>query len=80
MGVAAYLLINTATGKEQGVVDALKRINAVKHAHVTTGLHDVICYAEGKDLNDIKSIIIKDIRGVEGIQRTVTCFALDVSE
>lgn len=80
MGVAAYLLINTATGKEQGVVDALKGINGVKHAHVTTGLHDVICYAEGKSLNDIKSIIINDIRGVEGIQRTVTCFALDVSE
>ncbi len=80
MGVAAYLLINTATGQEQGVVNALKGINSVKHAHVTTGLHDVICYAEGKDLNDIKSIIINDIRGVEGIQRTVTCFALDASE
>jgi DNA-binding Lrp family transcriptional regulator len=80
MGVAAYLLINTATGQEQKVVDALKAINSVKHAHVTTGLHDVICYAEGKDLNDIKSIIINDIRGIAGIQRTVTCFALDVSE
>ncbi len=80
MGVAAYLLINTATGKEQTVVDSLRQISSVKHAHVTTGLHDVICYAEGKDLNDIKSIIINDIRGVEGIQRTVTCFALDASE
>ncbi|HEC79081.1 MAG TPA: Lrp/AsnC family transcriptional regulator [candidate division WOR-3 bacterium] len=80
MSVAAYLLINTATGKEGDVVDALNRINGVKHAHVVTGLHDVICYAEGKDLNELKSIIINDIRGVEGIQRTVTCFALDVSE
>lgn len=73
-------MINIAAGQEQGVVDALKGINSVKHAYVTTGLHDVICYAEGKDLNDIKSIIINDIRGVEGIQRTVTCFALDASE
>ena len=80
MSVAAYLLINTMTGKEGDVVDALNKINGVKHSHVVTGLHDVICFAEGKDLNDLKSIIIKDIRGVSGIQRTVTCFALDVSE
>jgi DNA-binding Lrp family transcriptional regulator len=79
MAVAAYLLINTATGKEGDVVDALHRINGVKHAHIVTGLHDVICYVGGKDLNDVKNIIIKEIRAVEGIQRTVTCFALDVS-
>jgi DNA-binding Lrp family transcriptional regulator len=80
MSVAAYLLINTATGKEGDVVDALTKISGVKHAHVVTGLHDVICYAEGNDLNELKSIIIKEIRGVQGIQRTVTCFALDVSD
>ncbi len=80
MAIAAYLLINTATGKEQEVVDALNKIPGVKHAHIVTGLHDVICYVEGGDLNEIKGIIIKEIRGVAGIQRTVTCFALDVSE
>ena len=80
MGVAAYLLINTATGKEGDVVSALKKIGGVKHAHIVTGLHDVICYVAGKDLAEIKSIIINDIRDVKGIQRTVTCFALDVSE
>lgn len=80
MSVAAYLLINTTTGKESAVVSALHKINGVKHAHVVTGLHDVIAYVQGGNLNELKSIIIKDIRGVEGIQRTVTCFALDVSE
>ena len=80
MSVAAYLLINTSTGKENDVVNALNNINGVKHAHVVTGLHDAIAYVQGNDLTDLKSIIIKDIRAVDGIQRTVTCFALDVSE
>lgn len=80
MSVAAYLLINTSTGKESDVVNALNKIDSVKHAHVVTGLHDAIAYVQGNDLNDLKSIIIKDIRAVDGIQRTVTCFALDVSE
>jgi len=80
MAVAAYLLINTDTGKERGVVNALNKIKGVKHAHVVTGLHDVICYVEGKNLSEVKNTIIKKIRGVKGIQRTVTCIALDVSK
>ena len=80
MSIAAYLFINTETGKEGTVVDALNNINGVKQAHVVTGLHDAICYVEGQDLSALKKIIIKDIRTVPGIQRTVTCFALDVSE
>ena len=79
MAVAAYLLINTGNGKEVKVVNSLRKIKGVQHAHVVTGLHDVICFVAGKDLNAVKKIIMKDIRGVQGIQRTVTCFALDVS-
>jgi len=80
MSFAAYLLINTNTGAEANVVTGLKKIKGVKYAHVVTGLHDVICYAQGKDMNDLKRIIIKKIRAVKGIQRTVTCLAIDVSK
>lgn len=77
MTVAAYLFINTETAQEQDVVSALRKIEGVKQAHIVTGLHDVICYIEGESLSEVKSIIIEKIRGVPGIQRTVTCFALD---
>jgi len=80
MSFAAYLLINTNTGEEGAIVKALNKIRGVKYAHVVTGLHDVICYAQGKDMNELKSIIIKKVRGVKGIQRTVTCLAVDVSK
>jgi DNA-binding Lrp family transcriptional regulator len=79
MAVAAYLLINTANGMEVKVVNSLRKIKGVQHAHVVTGLHDVICFVSGRDLNAVKKIIMQGIRGVKGIQRTVTCFALDVS-
>lgn len=78
MAVAAYLFINTETTKEQEVVNTLSKIDGVKHAHIVTGEYDIICYIGGKDLNEVKRIIIKDIRVVPGIQRTVTSFALDV--
>lgn len=79
MPVAAYLLINTNTGEESVIVNALNKIGGVKHAHIVTGLHDVICYVEGKDLTEVKNIIINKIRNVKGIQRTVTCLAVDIS-
>lgn len=77
MAVAAYLLINTETGKEGEVVEALKKIDGVQHAHVVTGLHDAVCYVEAPDLTALKKTIINQIRGVNGIARTVTCFAID---
>jgi len=80
MAVGAYLLINTDTGKELLVISGLKRVKGVKHAHVVTGLHDVICYVEGKNLMELKNTIISKVRGVKGIQRTVTCLAVDVSK
>ncbi len=78
--VGAYLLINTDTGKESDVVEALNKIPGVKNAHIVTGLHDVICYVEGKDLSEVKQTIISKIRSIKGIQRTVTCIAIDVSK
>jgi DNA-binding Lrp family transcriptional regulator len=77
MAVAAYLLINTDTGKELLVVKGLKKIKGVKHVHVVTGLHDVICFVQGSNLSDLKNTIIQKVRGVKGIQRTVTCLAVD---
>ena len=77
MSVGAYLLINTETGKEGDVVDALRKIEGVQHAHIVTGFHDAVCYVEAPELTDLKKVIIEKIRGIGGIARTVTCFAVD---
>jgi len=77
MSVAAYLLINTETGKEGDVIESLRKIDGVQHAHIVTGLHDAVCFVEAPELTDLKKIIIEKIRGIDGIARTVTCFAVD---
>jgi DNA-binding Lrp family transcriptional regulator len=77
MAVAAYLLINTETGKEGDVIESLRKIDGVQHAHIVTGLHDAVCYVEAPELTDLKKIIIEKIRSIGGIARTVTCFAVD---
>uniref|UniRef100_A0A7C4UHB9 Lrp/AsnC family transcriptional regulator n=1 Tax=candidate division WOR-3 bacterium TaxID=2052148 RepID=A0A7C4UHB9_UNCW3 len=78
MSVGAYLLINVDTGKEEEVLKALRKIEGIKNVHIVTGLHDLICYIEADDLKKIKKIITKEIRGIKGIQKTITCMSLDL--
>ena len=76
--VAAYLLIDSEAGRELDVVRQLSKIDGVKLAHVVTGLHDVIAFLEARDLKELRETIIKKVRGIKAIRRTVTCMAVDV--
>ena len=76
MAVGAYMLVNVGAGAEERVVAALKQIPEVKQAHIVTGLHDVVAYIEGGDLNQLRDVIIKKLRKIDGISRTVTCLAV----
>ncbi len=78
--VAGYLLIDVEAGREIEVVKQLSKIEGVKLAHVVTGLHDVIAFLEARDIKDMREIIIKKIRGIKPIRRTVTCLAVDISD
>lgn len=76
MAVGAYMLVNVGAGAEERVVAALKGIPEVKQAHIVTGLHDVVAYLESEDLNKLRDVIIRNLRKVDGISRTVTCLAV----
>jgi len=77
MNPGAYLLINVATGSELQVADDLRKIGGVSGVRVVTGLHDVVVYVEAETMNELKKEIIEQIRRVPGIQRTITCIAVN---
>jgi DNA-binding Lrp family transcriptional regulator len=72
----AYLLINTASGKDESALAALKKIKGVSQAHLCTGLHDIICYIEEKDLKAMGKILIEKVRKIDGITKTTTCISV----
>lgn len=77
MKPGAYLLINVATGSELQVADDLRKLDGVSGVRVVTGLHDVIAYIEAESVEELKKKIVEKIRRVPGIQRTITCIALN---
>jgi hypothetical protein len=51
-----YMLIRTRIGQSSFVVRETLKIEGVKVSHSVLGAYDVILYAEGKDIEDVRRI------------------------
>ena len=51
-----YMLIRTKIGQSRDVVHQTLKIEGVKVSHSVMGNYDVILYAEGNDLDDLRRI------------------------
>jgi len=72
----AYVLIETAVGRNKEVATALKKLKGIKSVDSVTGPYDVIAIIEGENLNDIGDLVTGKIHPIAGISRTVTCLAI----
>ena len=71
MVVPFYMLIRTRIGESKDVVHATLKIEGVKVSHSVMGNYDVVLYAEGKDLEDVRRIRVA-IEQISGIKLTET--------
>ena len=72
----AYVLIETAVGRNKEVANALRKLKGIKSVDSVTGPYDVIAIIEGESLNDIGDLVTGKIHPINGISRTVTCLAI----
>lgn len=77
MKLLAYLLINTEAGKALTVLSEIKKLNEIEHAHVVTGLHDLIALVHADSTKHLADEIVNKIQKIDGIQRTVTCIVVN---
>jgi DNA-binding Lrp family transcriptional regulator len=71
--VFAYILVQTAVGKQGDVSVEIGRLDGVASADPVTGPYDVIVRAEARSLDDLGRKVLTKIEGIEGITRTLTC-------
>jgi DNA-binding Lrp family transcriptional regulator len=76
MPAKAYILIETAVGKNKEVVAAIRQFPGVKSVDIVTGPYDIITIIEGETISDIGDLVTGKIHPIPGITRTVTCIAL----
>lgn len=78
MTVRAYVLIETAVGMTKNVVEALV-FPGVKLVDSVTGIYDAIVVVEGENLNAVGKLVTQRVHSVEGVVRTITCLAVELS-
>ena len=76
MAAKAFVLIETAVGRNKEVVTALSKVKGVTSVDTVTGPYDVIAVIHGENLNDIGDLVTGKVHPIPGISRTVTCLAI----
>jgi DNA-binding Lrp family transcriptional regulator len=71
--VYAYILIQTAVGKQGDVSTEIGRLDGVISADPVTGPYDVVVRAESGSLDEMGRGVLSRIEAIEGITRTLTC-------
>ena len=76
MDAKAFVLIETAVGKNREVVAHIRKLRRVISVDVVTGPYDVIAIIQGETLAEIGDLVTGKIHPISGISRTVTCLAI----
>lgn len=72
----AYILIKTKAQKTFHVLEKILESHKVQFADIVTGPHDLIVLIEAPTANALLDFIIQDLRHIEGITDTTTCFVV----
>ena len=70
--VKGYLLIKLVPGLESDALSQIRSIPGVSEVNLVFGQWDAIAIAEAKSLFELSRIIVREIRGVQGVQDTTT--------
>jgi DNA-binding Lrp family transcriptional regulator len=72
----AYVLIETAVGRNREVIVSLRKLKGVSSVDLVTGPYDLIAIVEAETLSEVGDIVTAKIHPIMGISRTVTCLVI----
>ena len=72
-----YVLISTETAYMESVLEALKKIEAVKEAYMVYGVYDVIVEVEADNMDRLKEIVFWQVRRLDKVRSTQTVIVME---
>jgi DNA-binding Lrp family transcriptional regulator len=75
--VHAFIMVKTAAGRSEDVLDGVRGLDQVSEAHVVAGDFDVIVEADAEEVYDVLQTASSDISGLDGVADTKTYMALE---
>jgi DNA-binding Lrp family transcriptional regulator len=67
-----YILINAELGKEEDLIQELRKMENIKEAYVAYGVYDVIVKAEAENMENLKELVAFKIRRMKDVKNTLT--------
>lgn len=74
----AYVLVKVRAGEVKDVVAKLRSIEGVVEAHMTFGPYDAVAVVQTEDVATLGLVTASQIQPIPGVERTLTCLAVDV--
>lgn len=70
--VTGLVLVRLLAGKEKKALATIKDIKGVSHVSAVFGRWDLVVDVEAKDLNEMTSVVVGQIRAIPGVFGTET--------
>ena len=68
----AFILCKLGSGLEQKALAKIRAIKGVNDVHLTFGHWDVIFSAEADTMDKLSNLVVREIRGIQGVEDTET--------
>ena len=78
MANKAFVLIETAVGTTNTVVNNLRSVEGVTSVDAVVGPYDVIAVLEAQDVNTIGELVTSKVHAVGSVVKTVTCLTVSL--
>jgi len=72
----AFVLINCDLGSEEQVISDLKSMDCVKDVYGTFGAYDILANLECDNLDELRQLIISEVRRIKKIRSTITLMGM----
>ena len=75
--VHAFIMVKTAAGTSEELVEEIAALDAVIEAHVVAGDWDIIAEVDAPEVYDVLHASSSSIQGIGGVTDTKTYIAMD---
>jgi len=70
--MVGLVLLRLEAGKEESVLAKIRDVEGVKKVQAVFGRWDLVATVEAQDLKALTSLVIKNIRAIDGVSATET--------
>ncbi|MFC6726733.1 Lrp/AsnC ligand binding domain-containing protein [Halobium palmae] len=75
--VHAFIVVKSAAGESERLVESIRDVSAVAEAHIVAGAWDIIVEVDAGEVYDVLKVASSEIQGLQGVNDTKTYITMD---